>query len=206
MTEEETFIESHLDESMKNAITEVIMSLKDINSKYSQASLLTTVEEEDVKRFIDKHDIEVQDTSFLKQMTTPYALAKYILLKLEEKDLIKRIEEDLERNLDKEKIEWTIYRDLSKQIIFTKKRAINDDTKPQNLLIKYSVDEEDKITYTIVSGKWGWTLSIFQLKGLLENTKILENTQRLSNNKTTKDKNIVTLNYDNIEITICNKK
>ena len=172
MTEEEKFIEEHLDESMKAAVKEVIEALSEINPIYNNATLLMPLDEKDVKTLIEKDDIDV-DSKFLVSLNTPYAIAKYILLKVQEKGIIQRIEENLEVYLNKTKIDWTIYKDFSNQIMFNNKPEINSEEKPQNLLVKYRIDKEtDKIIYSICSGNWGWDLSINQLKALLENTAI----------------------------------
>ena len=172
MTEEEKFIEEHLDESMKEAVKEVIEALTEINPIYSNATLLMNIDNKDVLTLLERDNIEV-DSKFLSSLITPYAIAKFILLKVQEKGIIQRIEEALEVYLDHTKIEWTIYKDFSNQIMFNNKPEINSEEKPQNLLVKYRIDKEtDKIIYSICSGNWGWDLSINQLKALLENTTI----------------------------------
>ena len=172
MTEEEKFIEEHLDESMKEAVKEVVEALAEINPIYSNATLLMNIDNKDVLTLLERDNIEV-DSKFLSSLITPYAIAKFILLKVQEKGIIQRIEEALEVYLDHTKIEWTIYKDFSNQIMFNNKPKINSEEKPQNLLVKYRIDKEtDKIIYSICSGNWGWDLSINQLKALLENTTI----------------------------------
>lgn len=172
MTEEEKFIEEHLDESMKEAVKEVVEALAEINPIYSNATLLMNIDNKDVLTLLERDNIEV-DSKFLSSLITPYAIAKFILLKVQEKGIIQRIEEALEAYLDHTKIEWTIYKDFSNQIMFNNKPEINSEEKPQNLLVKYRIDKEtDKIIYSICSGNWGWDLSINQLKALLENTTI----------------------------------
>ena len=128
------------------------------------------------------------------------------MLKVQEKGIIQRIEEALETYLDHTKIEWTIYRDFSNQIMFNNKLEINSEEKPQNLLVKYRVDKEtDKIIYSICSGNWGWDLSINQLKALLENTVIPVNEYKKASKLYTKNTEAVTplkLNYNGMIITI----
>lgn len=208
MTEEEKFIEEHLDESMKEAVKEVIEALTEINPIYSTSTLLMPLDEKDVQTLIERDNIEV-DSKFLSSLNTPYAIAKYILLKVQEKDIIQRIEENLEVHLDKTKIDWTIYKDFSNQIIFNNKPEINSEEKPQNLLIKYRIDKEtDKIIYSICSGNWGWDLSINQLKALLENTTIpVKNIEKKSVNENTTISPSAPLKvlYNGISITIASE-
>lgn len=205
MTDEEKFIEEHLDESMKEAVKEVITALSEINPIYSTSTLLMPLDEKDVQTLIERDNIEV-DSKFLSSLNTPYAIAKYILLKVQEKDIIQRIEENLEVHLDKTKIDWTIYKDFSNQIIFNNKPEINSEEKPQNLLVKYRVDKEtDKIIYSICSGNWGWDLSINQLKALLENTTMPVNEYKKASKLYTKNTETITplkLNYNGMIITI----
>ena len=157
---------------MKEAVKEVIEALTEINPIYSNATLLMNIDNKDVLTLLERDNIEV-DSKFLSSLITPYAIAKFILLKVQEKGIIQRIEEALEVYLDHTKIEWTIYKDFSNQIMFNNKPEINSEEKPQNLLVKYRIDKEtDKIIYSICSGNWGWDLSINQLKALLENTTI----------------------------------
>lgn len=205
MTDEEKFIEEHLDESMKEAVKEVIDALTEINPIYSNATLLMNIDNKDVLTLLERDNIEV-DSKFLSSLITPYAIAKFILLKVQEKGIIQRIEEALETYLDSTKIEWTIYRDFSNQIMFNNKPEINSEEKPQNLLVKYRVDKEtDKIIYSICSGNWGWDLSITQLKALLENTTISKTISEpisVNKNTTISPSTPIKVLYNGIRITI----
>ena len=208
MTEEEKFIEEHLDESMKEAVNEVIEALTEINPIYSNATLLMNINNKDVLTLLERDNIEV-DSKFLSSLITPYAIAKFILLKVQEKGIIQRIEEALEAYLDHTKIEWTIYKDFSNQIMFNNKPEINSEEKPQNLLVKYRIDKEtDKIIYSICSGNWGWDLSINQLKALLENTTIpVKNIEKKSvdENTTISPSAPLKVLYNGISITIASE-
>ena len=208
MTEEEKFIEEHLDESMKEAVNEVIEALTEINPIYSNATLLMNIDNKDVLTLLERDNIEV-DSKFLSSLITPYAIAKFILLKVQEKGIIQRIEEALEVYLDHTKIEWTIYKDFSNQIMFNNKPEINSEEKPQNLLVKYRIDKEtDKIIYSICSGNWGWDLSINQLKALLENTTIpVKNIEKKSvdENTTISPSAPLKVLYNGISITIASE-
>ena len=208
MTEEEKFIEEHLDESMKEAVKEVVEALAEINPIYSDATLLMNIDNKDVLTLLERDNIEV-DSKFLSSLITPYAIAKFILLKVQEKGIIQRIEEALEVYLDHTKIEWTIYKDFSNQIMFNNKPEINSEEKPQNLLVKYRIDKEtDKIIYSICSGNWGWDLSINQLKALLENTTIpVKNIEKKSVNENTTISPSAPLKvlYNGISITIASE-
>ena len=208
MTEEEKFIEEHLDESMKEAVKEVIEALTEINPIYSDATLLMNIDNKDVLTLLERDNIEV-DSKFLSSLITPYAIAKFILLKVQEKGIIQRIEEALEVYLDHTKIEWTIYKDFSNQIMFNNKPEINSEEKPQNLLVKYRIDKEtDKIIYSICSGNWGWDLSINQLKALLENTTIpVKNIEKKSvdENTTISPSAPLKVLYNGISITIASE-
>ena len=208
MTEEEKFIEEHLDESMKEAVEEVIEALTEINPIYSNATLLMNIDNKDVLTLLERDNIEV-DSKFLSSLITPYAIAKFILLKVQEKGIIQRIEEALEAYLDHTKIEWTIYKDFSNQIMFNNKPEINSEEKPQNLLVKYRIDKEtDKIIYSICSGNWGWDLSINQLKALLENTTIsVKNIEKKSvdENTTISPSAPLKVLYNGISITIASE-
>lgn len=208
MTEEEKFIEEHLDESMKEAVKEVVEALAEINPIYSNATLLMNINNKDVLTLLERDNIEV-DSKFLSSLITPYAIAKFILLKVQEKGIIQRIEEALEVYLDHTKIEWTIYKDFSNQIMFNNKPEINSEEKPQNLLVKYRIDKEtDKIIYSICSGNWGWDLSINQLKALLENTTIpVKNIEKKSVNENTTISPSAPLKvlYNGISITIASE-
>lgn len=208
MTEEEKFIEEHLDESMKEAVKEVVEALAEINPIYSNATLLMNIDNKDVLTLLERDNIEV-DSKFLSSLITPYAIAKFILLKVQEKGIIQRIEEALEAYLDHTKIEWTIYKDFSNQIMFNNKPEINSEEKPQNLLVKYRIDKEtDKIIYSICSGNWGWDLSINQLKALLENTTIpVKNIEKKSvdENTTISPSAPLKVLYNGISITIASE-
>lgn len=208
MTEEEKFIEEHLDESMKEAVKEVTEALTEINPIYSNATLLMNINNKDVLTLLERDNIEV-DSKFLSSLITPYAIAKFILLKVQEKGIIQRIEEALEVYLDHTKIEWTIYKDFSNQIMFNNKPEINSEEKPQNLLVKYRIDKEtDKIIYSICSGNWGWDLSINQLKALLENTTIPVKTiekKSVNENTTISPSAPLKVLYNGISITIASE-
>ena len=87
MTEEEKFIEEHLDESMKEAVKEVTEALTEINPIYSNATLLMNINNKDVLTLLERDNIEV-DSKFLSSLITPYAIAKFILLKVKSQSLL----------------------------------------------------------------------------------------------------------------------
>ena len=105
-------------------------------------------------------------------LTTPWSVAKYIQLSLEEKDLIERVEKDL-KDIIPNNIETAYLKKFS--CIVQLSKTFVEGEKQQVLSLKYYLDEDDKIQYKIISNNslWGWDISKHQLVALLKNEGFL---------------------------------
>lgn len=125
---------------------------------------------ETAKALLEEDDILIYG-EFKDSLTTPWAIAKYVYLYIEEKELIKRVEEDL--NKLPPKIEYYFIKHLSCNIQFTPK--FEEGVKKQALIVKYYLDEDDKIQYKLTNAGTNscWDITKGQLKGLLASEIII---------------------------------
>lgn len=159
--------EAMLDDDLKAALVEVKNALTKIDSNL-KIEALTELPEDVVNTFCEINDLDILP-AFKNQLKTPYAIAKYLSLIVQQKELTKRIDTTLNALLDNSKISWVIHQNFSNTITFTKILQINSEEKPQSLLVKYRINNEnDQIVYSIMAGNWGWDITANQLKALLE--------------------------------------
>lgn len=108
---------------------------------------------------------------YIPELISPWGIAKYIFLYLENKEIVEKIKEDL-NNLIPDSVDYNIHRDFfSCKVDLYKKNEYTD--KQQWLTIKYFINEDDQICYAIVSNRWSWDISKKQLKNLLNNEGII---------------------------------
>ena len=169
MDEVEQF-DAMMNDELKGAVNDVLKALESYTSE--KLNSLSNLPMDLVEGFLYANSISVPE-SLKKQMTTPYSIAKYLLLKEQEREMIEKVETELENTIDAEKVNWLIYKDLTNRISFSKKIPINSDEVPQSLSVKYKYDSDnDKLIYSISDGSWGWEISLAQLKSILENKTI----------------------------------
>ena len=125
---------------------------------------------ETAKDLLDEDDILIYG-EFKDSLTSPWAIAKYMYLYTEEKELIKQVEEDLS-NLPP-KIEYYFIKHLSCNIQFTPK--FEEGVKKQALIVKYYLDEDDKIQYKLTNAGSNvcWDITKGQLKALLSSEVVI---------------------------------
>lgn len=125
---------------------------------------------ETAKDLLDEDDILIYG-EFKDSLTSPWAIAKYMYLYTEEKELIKQVEEDL-GNLPP-KIEYYFIKHLSCNIQFTPK--FEEGVKKQALIVKYYLDEDDKIQYKLTNtgSNVCWDITKGQLKALLSSEVVI---------------------------------
>lgn len=116
-------------------------------------------------------------SDFRANLTTPWAIAKYIQLSLEEEQLIEKIKVDLKKFIP-ENIDIAFMKKFSCAVQLSK--TFVDGEKQQALTVKYFLDEDDIIHYKLITtSTWGWDISKEQLKALLLNEYIVpENNQK----------------------------
>lgn len=169
MDEVEQF-DAMMNDELKGAVNDVLKALESYTSE--KLNSLSNLPMDIVEGFLYANSINVPE-SLKKQMTTPYSIAKYLLLKEQEREMIEKVETELENTIDAEKVNWLIYKDLTNRISFSKRIPINSDEVPQSLSVKYKYDSDnDKLIYSISDGSWGWEISLAQLKSILENKTI----------------------------------
>lgn len=195
MDEVEQF-EAMMNDELKGAVNDVLKALESYTSE--KLNSLSNLPTDLVESFLYTNSISVPE-SLKKQMTTPYSIAKYLLLKEQEREMIEKVETELENTIDAEKVNWLIYKDLTNRISFSKKIPINSDEVPQSLSVKYKYDSDnDKLIYSISDGSWGWEISLAQLKGILENKTISPISESISkHSKTPTDVKFSTSMTDN---------
>ena len=195
MDEVEQF-DAMMNDELKGAVNDVLKALESYTSE--KLNSLSNLPMDLVEGFLYANSINVPE-SLKKQMTTPYSIAKYLLLKEQEREMIEKVETELKNTIDAEKVNWLIYKDLTNRISFSKKIPINSDEVPQSLSVKYKYDSDtDKLIYSISDGSWGWEISLAQLKGILENKTISPISESISkHSKTPTDVKFSTSMTDN---------
>lgn len=193
-----------LEDLMEPELKEIYLEVKSEISEQlhnSEINTLTLLEEKDVDTFCKKYNL-VPPEHFKKEMKTVFALAKFIQLHKQNTEIQNRIKADLTNFIDETKISWTLYNDFSNTIVFTKILAVNSDEKPQNLSIKYRLDiENDEIIYTL-PGTWGWDITKYQLKALLENKTMSSFNNEQIEFITTSQKDSIKISAGKIEVLI----
>ena len=195
MDEVEQF-DAMMNDELKGAVNDVLKALESYTSE--KLNSLSNLPMDLVEGFLYANSISVPE-SLKKQMTTPYSIAKYLLLKEQEREMIEKVKAELENTIDSEKVNWLIYKDLTNRISFSKKIPINSDEVPQSLSVKYKYDSDnDKLIYSISDGSWGWEISLAQLKSILENKTISPISESISkHSKTPTDVKFSTSMTDN---------
>lgn len=123
------------------------------------------------KELLDEDDILVYN-EFKDSLTNPWAVARYITLYLEEKDLLKKVEADINGILPSG-MEYYFVKHLSCNIQFISK--FEEGVKKQTLVVKYYIDEDDKIQYKLTNAGSNscWDITKGQLRALLANEIII---------------------------------
>lgn len=129
-----------------------------------------TIPFETAKALLEEDDILIYG-EFKNSLNSPWAVAKYMYLYIEEKELIKQVEADL--NTLPSNIEYFFIKHLSCNIQFTPK--FEEGVKKQALIVKYYLDEDDKIQYKLTNaGSTScWDITKGQLKSLLASEVII---------------------------------
>ena len=124
-----------------------------------------------IKGLLEEDDILIYG-EFKESLTTPWAVARYIKLYLEEKELIVTVTADINKFIPKN-IEFVFIKHLSCNIQFMK--TFEEGVKRQILIVKYYLDEDDRIQYKLTNAgsSFCWDVTKPQLKALLSNEIII---------------------------------
>lgn len=166
---------SDIEDMMNNELKEVYNELKDYllehDKTISEIDALDDLSNENVDLLLNGFYLH-PTKEFKAEMKNLFAIAKFVVLSKQQNEVIGRIETDLSNTLDKNKINWTIHENFKNEISFVKKQEVNDESKPQSLLVKYRIDSmTDEIVYSLSGGYWGYDITKEQLKALLEGNK-----------------------------------
>lgn len=196
-------LEEFMEPELKKAVNDVIQDLKASKLVTEELTSFSELNPDIVTEFCENNNIIILP-EFKEALNTPYALAKYIMLSIDQTEVIKKIDAELAVKLDAEKVKYIIYKNFSNQIAFEKVIPLNSDEKPQQLLVKYRIDQEtNKIVYSILGGHWGWDVTINQLKALLENQIIVgEAVSKTVANKVTNSQDTISLDAFGIKIIV----
>lgn len=105
-------------------------------------------------------------TDFKDKLISAWAIARYIQLSLEEKELIELVKKDLSKIIP-ENVSIAFIKKFSCEVQLTKDFV--EGEKKQALTLKYFLDKDDEVQYKISSGIWGWDISKIQIQALLNN-------------------------------------
>ena len=106
-------------------------------------------------------------SEYKDKLKSPWAVARYMALCTEEKELIERVKADL-KDIIPDTVEEFFIKRLTCNIQFNKKFI--EGAKKQSLTVNYFLDEDDVLHYKLVSTSLvGWDISKTQLHALLQN-------------------------------------
>lgn len=155
-------LEDSIEPQLKQDIELVKQELKHL-SDGKEYGTFDIIEEQIVNLLCKENDLS-PSKQFRDAMTTPFAIARYIELKAQDENMCKEVEEDLNSFLDKEEATWTIHKDLSNEVTFSK--PLQEDTILQRLVVRYRKDPlTNKIIYSLHGN---WDISKQNLKALVE--------------------------------------
>ena len=119
-----------------------------------------------VEELLAEEDLFIY-SEYKDKLKSPWAVARYMVLCTEEKELIDRVKKDL-KGIIPDTVEEFFIKRLSCNIQFNKKFI--EGAKKQCLTINYFLDEDDVLHYKLVSTALvGWDISKAQLQALLQN-------------------------------------
>lgn len=159
--------ESVLDESLKEDIAEIKKELARL-SDGKEYSTFDEIEQEVIDKFCEENKLEVY-TNFKDSMKTPFAIAKYMNMYVDQEKNCVEVEKDLSSLLNKEKINWVIHRDFTNEITIYKVTEAFTSSMQQKLTIVFKKDlDTEKLMYFIKSRDGIWEISKSNLKALAE--------------------------------------
>lgn len=199
-------LESLMEPELKEIYNEV---KKELNSKWlkdQEIMPLTSISKEIVEGFCTDFNLTPPE-NFKKEMTTVFSIAKFIQLNNQNNEIQDRVKNELVTLINDETISWILCRDFTNTIIFTKELEINSEEKPQNLLVKYRLDNENDCIIYSLHGTWGWDISKDELKALLLHKKEINNNYSTPTKKSKEfnlipETNGITVNVDDIVIIV----
>lgn len=184
-------------EELASAIADVEKELKDLSGNEFEA--MSEVSNELLEKFLIKNSCN-PPLSFKEQMKTPFSIARYLILFVQQKENIKFVKNILEILLAKTNINYSIYEDFSNQICFSKDPEVNSTEKPQCLVLKYRIDKEaEKVTFVLPGNNWGWDINNSQLLAILTG-KYTES--KIENTVQKTSKNDICLTFNGVDILI----
>lgn len=195
-------IENMMDEDLANIYNELKEIVIKNNNELKNIDALDVLDEDTINFIFVTFNLH-PTKEFKEEMKNLFAISKFILLSSEQEKIIKKINADLDILLDKSKISWSILEDFKNQITFTKNKEINDDSKPQSLLIKYRIDSEsDEIIYSIAGSYWGYDITKSQLKMILENVNTIQSSYKPSDFSFNTTPNSLNIKVNGLDISI----
>lgn len=161
--------ENAMSPELRSSVESVKQELKNL-SNGKEYNSFDIIEPELVDQLCKENNL-TPTKQFKDAMTTPFAIAKYIDLQIQDEDMCKEVEKDLNLLLDKEKSSFILHHDLSNEITFSKPQE--DDKILEKLTVRYRKDPlTDQIIYSLHGN---WDISKQNLKALVENGEITSN-------------------------------
>lgn len=145
---------------------------KELEAKLNKKNIkdYDTVDIETAVDLLESEGLPVY-SDFRDKLVSPWAIAKYIQLSLEEKELIEKVKKDLVEFVP-DFIDIAFMKKFS--CIVQLSRKFVEGEKQQAISLKYFLDDDDNIQYKITStSTWCWDISKRQLIALLKNEIML---------------------------------
>lgn len=166
-------IDAAVDMMYIDAINDVKKFILDNFDEFREVGIVYTMQtlpENVCNALIDHLDINPTE-EYRKMLNTAYAFGKYTLLLKQEAEQMQEVESVLSILFASTDVEWLFIGNLSQQIHINRKRESMSD-ELSNLCLQYTVKEDPEtekkdVKFKIVSGKWGWPISNYELRALL---------------------------------------
>lgn len=160
-------LENAMDSKLKQDVESVKEELKNL-SNGKEYGTFDEIESELIDKLCKDNNLN-PTKQFRDAMTTPFAIAKFINLQIQDNEMCNEVEKDLNLLLDDKKANWVLHHDLTNEITFLKPQE--EDKILEKLIVKYRKDPlTDRIIYSLYGN---WDISKQNLKQLVERDEIV---------------------------------
>lgn len=160
-------LENAMDSKLKQDVESVKEELKNL-SNGKEYGTFDEIESELIDKLCKDNNLN-PTKQFRDAMTTPFAIAKFINLQIQDNEMCNEVEKDLNLLLDDKKANWILHHDLTNEITFLKPQE--EDKILEKLIVKYRKDPlTDRIIYSLYGN---WDISKQNLKQLVERDEIV---------------------------------
>lgn len=159
MTNLEDF-EDQLEEPLRSTVNEVLTVIKTKKNDETIA-MFSLLDTDFVISFLEERSIPII-SSFKEGLTTPFAIAKYLVLLDQQNELHEKLKKLFQSTFNEKEIVWLFPTDLSNRVFFVK-----NDEHPNSLHVRYWLDKNEKFGFVLDTDSIGWPVTFEQLIAIL---------------------------------------